>query len=88
VDIFDFNWKPLHVEKQDNSALIYAAQRTGVAKGAVQQPRKGFLLHDGVSDPNSVPIHDHHTVLLLCLGGNYLAIMVRTRSAALRWKIG
>jgi hypothetical protein len=43
------------------------------------------LLHDWVSDPKMIIIHNHHNVPLLCSCGNDLAIMLKTGCTTLRW---
>jgi hypothetical protein len=87
VDIFGFGWKPLQVEKHDNSCLIQIAscRSTGLTKGAVKEQKNEFFLRDGVSDPKVVIIHDHHKVPLLCPHGNDLAIRVSTSCSTLGW---
>jgi hypothetical protein len=78
VNIFGFGWKPLQVEKHDNWPLIDPAEPSGLTKGTGKEPRNVFFLHDWVSDPIVVIMHDHHKVSLFCPCRNYFAIMVRT----------
>jgi hypothetical protein len=45
------------------------SQHTGLTNGAVKEPRNGFFLHDWVSDPKVVILHNHHKASFFCPSG-------------------
>jgi hypothetical protein len=77
-----FKWRNMLIDR-----LIHSAQRPGLTKGVIAEPRNGFFLHDWVSDPKAVILHNHHSMSLLCPYRNYFAIRVRTGYSMLRWNI-
>jgi hypothetical protein len=89
VDISGFGWKPLQVKKHDNWPLIHAADCLTYRfnEQSYRGPRNKFFLHDWVSDPKAGIVPNHHNVSLWCPRGKYFAIVVKTGSATIRWKM-